>query len=111
LLEPVGDGRPRGMIAEPRKGGTEPGLSAGFPFFALLDLIQGVCAACGCLSSTQSWPMTYTSIYRCFAILELLFEFMAACLYFGLTRYCNLSLENGGRISIMSLTRFQMTLW
>jgi hypothetical protein len=32
LLEPVGDGRPRGMIAEPRKGGTEPGLSAGFPF-------------------------------------------------------------------------------
>jgi hypothetical protein len=24
------------MIAEPRKGGTEPGLSAGFPFFAFL---------------------------------------------------------------------------
>lgn len=31
LLESVGDGRPRGMIAEPRERGTEPGLSAGFP--------------------------------------------------------------------------------
>jgi hypothetical protein len=36
LLEPVGDGRPRGMIAEPRKGGTEPGLSAGFPILLIL---------------------------------------------------------------------------
>ena len=40
------------MIAEPRKGGTEPGLSAGFPYFSWL--VIGGTSICDGRDSTEA---------------------------------------------------------